>query len=204
MARTEILKDDHWQIRFVRHGDRWAHTIGVVLGDRLLPLLASIEGNEVDLWPPSPPLKDFHLHDANGSTTAMLVGMAGNSHWSVTVQLADGDPAVKFDIACRIKNELPDTDDARKRVSPLSSSYRTMVCPAPESNQAATLMLDDLSIRVSSEPVAGNEDTPAAVITTGDNSLQIVALPDAAVLPRTVRWKYCVRRTDIKRQISLE
>ena len=199
MARTEILKDDHWQIRFVRHGDRWAHTVGVVLGDRLLPLLASIESSQDELWPPSPPLKDLHLHDANGTTTAMLVGMAGNSHWSVTVQLAQGDPAVNFDIACRIKDELPDADDAQKQVSPLSSSYRTMVCPTSESNQAAALMLDDLSIRVSSDPVAGNEDTPAAVVTTGDNSVQIVLLPEAAALPRTVRWRYWVRRSDMER-----
>jgi hypothetical protein len=199
MSDTEILKDDHWQIHFVRHGDRWAHTIGVVRGDRLLPLLASIEGSEKDLWPPSPPLKDLHLHDANGNTTAMLVGMAGNSHWSVTVQLAKGDPAVKFDIACRIKDELPDTRAAQKRLSSLSSSYRTMVCPTPESNQAATLMLDDVSVsvRVSSDPVAGNEHTPDAIVTTGDNSVQIVPLPDAAALPRTVRWRYCVRRSDI-------
>jgi hypothetical protein len=65
-------------------------------------------------------------------------------------------------------------------------------------------MLDDVAIRISSHPVAGNEDTPAAIITTGDNSLQIVALPNADAPPRTVRWNYCVRRTDIKRPTALQ
>ncbi|NIO46547.1 MAG: hypothetical protein GTN77_07085, partial [Planctomycetales bacterium] len=178
-----------------------------VAGDRLVPLLASREGHEHDPWPPSPPLQELYFHPAGDTPTAMLVGMAGSSHWSVAVQLVQAQQALYFDVACRIKGKLPERADGQNRGSPLSSVYRTLACPLPESIQAARLVLHDLAVRLATEPAdpsADPEDIQLATISTAEDTLQIVPSPGTDSSPRTVRWRYGLRHTNVARQTALQ
>lgn len=91
------------RVEFFRHSDRVAHRIlcrGVVIAE-------SVEGTPEEDWPPSPPFQDVHLEC--GKTKAMhepgkigfLVGMAGRSHWSATVEPSI-DRSIAWEIACRL------------------------------------------------------------------------------------------------------
>ena len=91
------------RVEFVWRGDRFGHAICAIrAGGEAVPLLESLEGTAADDWPPSPPLQSLHRETfANGRQAILLVGAAGRSHWSASVE-AGNDPAeLIFDIACR-------------------------------------------------------------------------------------------------------
>jgi hypothetical protein len=91
------------RIEFVRHGDRYGHTIFVVdPSGCAAPVLESVEGTASNAWPPSPPLQSLSIEElAPGRRAALLVGMAGRSHWSASIEPIAGEAAAMFDIACR-------------------------------------------------------------------------------------------------------
>jgi hypothetical protein len=70
----------------------------------------SIEGDAEDAWPSSPPLQQLSLEDINGSRVILGVGAAGRGHWSISVEIDqqnDGAGAIKFELACRSKQQPP-------------------------------------------------------------------------------------------------
>ncbi len=91
------------RLEFTRRGDRYGHTISVVNQDgRAVPVLESVEGSASDDWPASPPLQNLSIEKlAPGRRAALLVGMAGRSHWSASIEPVPGEPALVFDVACR-------------------------------------------------------------------------------------------------------
>lgn len=84
-------------------GDRWGHTLNLLFADeRRATLLASQEGTPQQAWPPSPPLQALERQTlADGRQVALLVGMAGRSHWSASFELEPGGQTLRFDLACR-------------------------------------------------------------------------------------------------------
>lgn len=106
------------RIEMCRRGDRYGHLMSVVETDgHIEPLLESVEGTASDAWPTSPPLQSLSIEEiAPGRRAALLVGMAGRSHWSASIESVAGDAAFVFDLACR-------TSEASPR---LGSSYRTV------------------------------------------------------------------------------
>jgi hypothetical protein len=91
------------RVEFVRRGDRLGHVICAVSATgEVVPLLESIEGSAADDWPKSPPLQSLSLETLpDGRKVALLVGMAGGSHWSASVEPALDSAELIFDIACR-------------------------------------------------------------------------------------------------------
>jgi hypothetical protein len=91
------------RVEFVWRGDRFGHAISWINEDGVAqPLLESIEGLGTDAWPASPPLQSLTLHTLpSGHPAALLVGMAGRSHWSASVEATAGRATLQFDIACR-------------------------------------------------------------------------------------------------------
>lgn len=91
------------RVRFTRERDRYAHAIlAVEPGGREQLLLESVEGTADDEWPPSPPLQSLSIEElAPGRRAALLVGMAGRSHWSASIEAIPGRTALVFDVACR-------------------------------------------------------------------------------------------------------
>ena len=91
------------RIEFQWCTDRYGHTVSITDSTgAIIPLLKSIEGHSEDAWPPSPPLQSLSIETLpDGRRAALLVGMAGGSHWSASIESIAGQPALCFDLACR-------------------------------------------------------------------------------------------------------
>ena len=94
------------RVRFVRRGDRWGHVVELLVEGGVVPLAESVEGGPEENWPASPPLTDLHIENRPpGGQVALLVGKAGSSHWSASVELDAAGSLVIFDVACRLRAE---------------------------------------------------------------------------------------------------
>jgi len=104
------------RVDFVWRDDRFGHVISIVdAAGFTQPVLESLEGTPEDDWPPSPPLQSLSIEAlTDGRRAALLVGMAGGSHWSASVEASPGASALVFDLACR----------SARRPEKLGSSYR--------------------------------------------------------------------------------
>jgi hypothetical protein len=91
------------RVEFTWRGDRFGHVISLIHADSTSqPLLESVEGTTNDDWPPSPPLQSLSIETLQGGRrVALLVGMAGGSHWSASIEQAPGERGLIFDLACR-------------------------------------------------------------------------------------------------------
>src|SRR5439155_1224637 len=91
------------RVEFVWRGDRYGHMISEVGPAGVVePLLESIEGTAADQWPASPPLQTLSVEELPGERrVALLVGMAGGSHWSASIEAVAEKGELIFDIACR-------------------------------------------------------------------------------------------------------
>jgi hypothetical protein len=91
------------RVDFIWRGDRYGHVISLIdVAGQPHPLLESIEGAPTDAWPPSPPLQSLSIETLTGGRrAALLVGSAGRSHWSASIEPSTDDAALHFDIACR-------------------------------------------------------------------------------------------------------
>jgi hypothetical protein len=91
------------RVEFVWQVDRYRHIISAVEPrGRSIPLLESVEGALSDEWPPSPPLQSLHVETQQGGRrVALLVGMAGKSHWSASIGPLSNGTGLVFDLACR-------------------------------------------------------------------------------------------------------
>jgi hypothetical protein len=97
------------RVEFQWRGDRYGQVISLVepggpveLGGKVMPVLESVEGLPSEAWPASPPLQSLNFHDVpGGNRAALLVGMAGRSHWSASIEAVTGQAIIRFDIACR-------------------------------------------------------------------------------------------------------
>src|SRR5207244_9937204 len=91
------------RIEFAWLGDRYGHIISLIDAHGVAErLLESIEGTANDDWPPSPPLQSLSMETlTDGRRVALLVGLAGRSHWSASIEPALGKAELVFDLACR-------------------------------------------------------------------------------------------------------
>ena len=89
-------------VRYFKVGDRLAHAIGIAIGETFMPILESVEGNEHEPWPVSPPMQEMVQESfaPNSSPVLLGVGLSGNGHWSTAVEAKSGRQ-LKFDIACK-------------------------------------------------------------------------------------------------------
>jgi len=106
-TQERFLEAGDLRVRFTWHLDRYAHEISRRAGGDWQPLLVSVEGSPQDDWPASPPFQSLHIEERDdGRTLALLVGMAGKSHWSASIEIEGPSPAasacVSFDVACRV------------------------------------------------------------------------------------------------------
>lgn len=110
----------HLELRFERQGDRHSHVIFLVEAGRARRAVQSIEGDNQAAWPPSPPLQQLSMESRASGEVGLLVGMAGRSHWSLSVEsLAGGE--FRFDAAVRLAEDV-DSDESRW----LGSTYQCL------------------------------------------------------------------------------
>jgi hypothetical protein len=180
----QLLACDKLRVRFAFVADRYAHEVHLADGADWRPLLRSVEGSPLETWPASPALQSLHIENrADGRQVALLVGMAGNSHWSASIELDPAAACARFDIACRVR---------APSAAPLTSTYEFV--PG-----VSAVVFDDGTGSVSPlnevDPVrAGIKFSPSrqgGVLDLVERRLKIVAVDDlASNEARTVQWGY--------------
>jgi hypothetical protein len=164
--REQLLETAGLRVRFCWRGDRYAHEIWLPHGADWICALSSVEGSPQDDWPASPPLQSLEVDQReDGRTVALLVGMAGNSHWSASAQIDPELPGVRFDVACRVRDG---------QAGPLGSAYQANADCFPD---------DALEI----EP--GHPFAPAHLEREG-GLIKIVVAASSGAAARTIRWRY--------------
>jgi hypothetical protein len=164
-----VLEAGKLRVRFVWYGDRYAHEVSVRSGDAWLPALVSVEGSPAHDWPASPPFQSLHIEQRDdGRTLALLVGMAGKSHWSASIEIDPPSACVLFDVACRARD---------CHAGSLGSAYRLLEAQVGEPLLA-----------IESEHRFG----PTELKST-EHGARIEALVEAEGNPQTIRWDYRLR-----------
>ncbi len=166
------------QVEFAWRQDRHVHTISLMVDDNSIPVFESVEGSNVDAWPPSPPLQQLSVEELRPSIqVALLVGMAGKSHWSMSVEPVADRAAFVFDVACR----------SRDAAVQLGSGYLLMADRLSTPGEHAA----SIDIAGRSLLIRCDRDGPtAATIKEGPQGLRIVP---ASVIPGgTTRWRYTI------------
>lgn len=162
-----------------RVADRYRHEV-VVTTDETHVVLTSLEGANDQVWPPSPPFQELHLHQPReGINAALLVGRAGRSHWSASIEFDASREAVLFDIACRSSGDI----------EWLGSRYQSLVRPSlATATEGRTLFFAyDLQVHVL--------DGEACMSAEGSTDvLSIAPKWTVASTAQTIRWRYRVSR----------
>jgi len=122
-------------VRYSKFRDRLSHTIGIIHGETLFPLLESIEGTEQEPWPASPPMQQMVEESFSPGASPVLlgVGLSGNGHWSTAIE-TQRDQLLKFDIAC--KNS--------KSSSWFGSEYRVLAAAQSGADGSVWMSLDPI------------------------------------------------------------
>ncbi len=175
-AHDTVLTSGDVQLRFSWRGDRYHHALFLGAGGAETALLESVEGTPLDRWPPSPPLQSLHQEQRPGGVqVALLVGMAGSSHWSAAIELCAGG-GVTFDVACRVRSE-PES---------LGNLYRLGPGVKWDENSAA-LTAGAARCRVACH---ANDGAATKVTTPSAGLLGFQPTWSQLTFPATVRWRY--------------
>ena len=207
------------QASFFRCGDRFAHTIAAVDGERLTPLLASVEGSDAwdldagelddhdldtDDWPASPPLQEVHVEQRDETHRVVLaVGRSGRSHWSLSVhaERVSGESDEKGTVTTDAQLPALVFDVAvrlHRRPKRLGSAYRSMVAASPTSDQALELSIAPwrYGVAIVEEPLIDKPNAAAHLVATPQGFVisagDVVTSITSTDKPRTIRWKYRV------------
>jgi hypothetical protein len=183
-SSVQLLEAGGLRVRFAFRDDRYTHEILLADGLQWIPILTSVEGSPLDDWPVSPPLQSLHLESRpNHRQLALLVGMAGQSHWSMSVELDPAAAGATFDIACRTRGGTVGHLGSRyKALHPLlEQGPRRAICVP-----AATAV-----VRLSLEICNHFGD---ARLEAESDVINLIAVPPSSDQPQTVRWGYAVSR----------
>jgi hypothetical protein len=165
----ELREAPRVRLRFFWRGDRYAHRLELADWPEGDVGLESLEGDAGDAWPPSPALQQLSVQQGDGGQPcALLLGMAGKSHWSMSVEARAS--TLWFDVACRLQQQ-PDR---------LGSSYRVV--------EQTPFQIGDIPFVLESEPDEGT-------LVYDDREGRVAILPPQLTkdLPTTVRWRYRLR-----------
>jgi hypothetical protein len=105
MSSDVVLACSRLRVVFHQRSDRIGHRLEVFLNHEWVGVLESMEGSGDDDWPKSPALQTVHVEVRPAGNVALLVGMAGKSHWSASVAADETSGRVAFDVACRVARE---------------------------------------------------------------------------------------------------
>jgi len=181
-SRVVVVGERMLRIAYQHRGDRYGHRVVVAGPGGLTTLLQSVESVGDVTWPESPPLQEFEVEPRGDQEVALLVGMAGASHWSASVEV-DSDE-LRFDVACR----------TRDIAAHLGSTYLA--------GDAGWMVRPDGAVAISSHDgnfameLTPHDDFSTRVKLLGDRRLWIGPDVEISKTPTTVRWQYSIRRCD--------
>lgn len=195
-----VVGGKSYELTFTREGDRIFQRF---VTDSGLPseqvVLESCEGTPADAWPASSPLQSLSIEELTpGAPVALLVGMAGKSHWSASIERLSGNNGWRWDIACRV-SVTPDFLGSTYRLPQIQAGQESSFCPvtaSPSSSEVQTALplSSNAKLLVTAEPIAdarGNVATCCA-LQASDNGFQLSAPLANISGATTFRWKYRV------------
>jgi len=159
-------------VQFAWLGDRYQHVVLLQRPDgSTRPLLASVEGNAADDWPESPPLQSLSIERlAEGRTAALLVGMAGRSHWSASIEARGDGGELVFDLACRHRANLAQLGSRYRWLLPAQERTTIAIAACPgcitDNGEVLTIAPIAASNTAASNTVASNAAAKHPVATT--------------------------------------
>lgn len=167
-------------VEFTDAGDRRGHAVFAVAASERVCLLTSVEGSGEEPWPASPPLQELHVESrGEDRCVALLVGRAGGSHWSMSVEADPAAERLTFDIACRLRT-MPQW---------LGSTYQS-TAPVHRLGEGLSIasgvvfgLLDNAEVRHGPLEVVGD------LVRIGPAGLSA----DSEKPPRTIRWRYAIQ-----------
>ena len=169
--------DSSLKLEFFWDIDRFRHRIANE-SDSLE--LTSVDGDGSQPWPLSPPFQDLSLEVQAGKEIAMLVGMAGKSHWSMAVTPLEKEVGWEFDAACRVKENAEWLGSSYDFEHGFAFDHEDDAAVLCEWGNDLMRIESDASISLSAELGDG-----------ASKSLQIDALVSCDhQIPKTFRWKY--------------
>lgn len=164
--------------------DRYGHRVDWVDGTGAVhALLVSNEGSAREAWPDSPPLQQLQVETRSAADeVALLVGMAGASHWSLSVERDERYSSFVFDAACRAS------------AAPQWLGSRYLASSAPQHLDAfrATWQVENrVFLEVSADTSAAASSQLSGLLLTGGYRMDVHPLGQSPVAwPATVRWRY--------------
>ena len=174
-----MIGDCVLRIAYRKQNDRYGHRIILSAPQEDITLLESVESEPDVNWPESPPLQDFEIEPRGGSQkVALMLGMAGTSHWSASVEVER--QFIRFDIACRI----------REAAESLGSTYAAQDAKITLGDGAALI---ETPASLPSVELLVDPDGSTRFELRDENQLWIGPEGETDELPATVRWKYSLR-----------
>jgi hypothetical protein len=164
---STVLDCGALRVAFDWRGDRYGHRVEQQIGGEWRPALESVEGSTNEDWPPGPPLQSLHIERRGAGHVALLVGKAGISHWSASIEPIGSRSAIQFDIACRIQ----------RPPGRLGSIYRLARSSDQPIVQVAALPQDAICQFVEHQEMS---------------SWHIRPLATSSEHPCTIRWRYTI------------
>jgi hypothetical protein len=180
-AILEIASPDDCRLslNLVPQAGRYQQRLAVRDGRRVTEYLVSREGDDRELWPASPPLQQHSLQSGpDGRRVVLLLGMAGNSHWSLSIEEDPAAGALVFDVACRVQRAPAWLGSGYAPRLPIDFVGGAGVIRGAG---VATLFIEPLAAETALRP------GPAGA------GFSLVPLTSPGRLPTTIRWKYRVR-----------
>ncbi|WP_147274178.1 hypothetical protein [Bremerella cremea] len=169
-------------VSFVKHQDRFAHVVALVQGEQCTPVFASIEGSQDDEdWPESPPFQEIHLEERGTGTIAMLVGKAGDSHWSAAVEPTSEPGKIRFSVACRMQG-YPMRICSRYGLILEEKSEPTL-----EQDGPWVWKINGVELCVDVIP---QDQFPTPEIPANQSGFEVNASLDLEPFPKTIQWIY--------------
>ncbi len=166
------------EVSFTFIQDRFAHHVQWFSGATHLALLSSCEGDDEQPWPPSPPMQQLDGAAVHGGKAILGVGLAGQSHWSLSVCVQEQAKRIEWDVACRVAGQ-PQW---------LGSTYRLWCALDHEPDGNFLVALPDGELRLS----AAVED-PGRSYAEQNGEWLIIApadFPTRNAAAQTYRWRY--------------
>lgn len=96
LAPAELLV-----VHFIWSHDRWGHQLEWRHDHESILLATTLEGDDKQEFPPSPPIQDMSVEHRSGGAVALGVGMAGAAMWSFSAEAKNDQGIVEFDWACQ-------------------------------------------------------------------------------------------------------
>lgn len=169
-------------MRLQKSGDRFTHQIevqssgsGRAAGG---PLLTCLEGGSDDIWPVSPPLQQLSVEPQSSGNVALLVGMAGHSHWSAAA-FTDPTGGLVFDVACR-------TEQTPERLGVAYRLHRDVQIRIRPAHVELLLGADAFRVRFDDQPPF----CPGAWRLDREQLIGSVEAANPSPQATTLRWRY--------------